>query len=283
VKPVALLLGALLALSPAETAPAPDVGPVVEAERAFARAARTDGVNSAFVRYSAPDALVFQPGPVNARQALAARPLPAVPLDWWPVYAGIAESGDLGFTTGPFVAGSGERLGHGWYFTVWRRQADGSWRWLLDHGPPTREAAPYGRDAGVTALAAGRRSGKGKAFAAVEAAEAELAAALAADARAALPRFLAADGRLMRAGPQPAVGAAAWPALLAAGPDRIEAARLGGAASAAGDLAYTYGTARWQKQGRWTGGHYVRIWQRRAEGWKLVVDTMIASPPPPAG
>ena len=81
----------------------------------------------------------------------------------------------------------------------------------------------------------------------MKAAEARLAAALAADARAALPRFLAADGRLMRVGPQPAVGAAAWAPLLAAGPERIETAPLGGAASAAGDLAYTYGTARWRK------------------------------------
>ena len=256
--------------------------PVVEAERAFARAARTDGVNAAFLRYSAPDGLVFQPDPVPAKQGLAARPLPPVPLDWWPVYAGIARSGDLGFTTGPFVAGSGERQGHGWYLTIWKRQADGSWRWVLDHGPPTREPAPCGPETPVAALPAGRRSAKAAAMAGVRAAEARLAAALAADARAALPRFLAADGRLMRVGPQPAVGAAAWAALLAAGPGRIESAPLGGAASAAGDLAYTYGTARWHRDGKAVRGHYVRIWQRRAGGWKLVVDNMIASPPPPA-
>jgi ketosteroid isomerase-like protein len=273
---------ALLLAAPAAAAarPAP-VSEVVEAERAFARAAQTDGVNAAFLHYSAPDGLVFQPGPKLAREALAADPIPPVPLDWWPVYAGIAASGDLGFTTGPYAIGSAERKGHGWYFTVWRRQADGSWRWILDHGPPTREAAPYGPDAAVVALPAGRRSGKGKALAGVQAAEAELAAAAAIDARAALPRFLAADGRLMRVGPQPAVGAAAWRELLAAGPDRIETAPLGGAASAAGDLAYTYGTARWHKGDREVTGHYVRIWQRRAGGWKLIVDNMIASPPPP--
>ena len=117
----------------------------------------------------------------------------------------------------------------------------------------------------------------------LRAAEAHLAAALAMDARAALPRFLAADGRLMRAGPQPAVGSAAWRPVLAAGPERIETAPLGGEVSAAGDLAYTYGTARWQKEGADIAGHYVRIWQRRADGWRLIVDNMIPSrPPPPA-
>jgi ketosteroid isomerase-like protein len=258
-----------------------DVRPVVEAERAFARAARQDGVNSAFLRYSAPDGLLFQPGPKLAKAALEANPIPPIPLDWWPVYAGIAASGDLGFTTGPYVAGSGERKGHGWYFTIWRRQSDGSWRWVIDHGPPTRQAAPFGPDTAVTALPAGRRSPGRKAFETVRAAEARLALELAEDARSALPRFLAADGRLMRVGPQPAVGAAAWAPLLEAGPERIETAPLGGSASAAGDLAYTYGTARWLREGADVRGHYVRIWQRRHEGWKLIVDNLIANPPPP--
>jgi ketosteroid isomerase-like protein len=85
----------------------------------------------------------------------------------------------------------------------------------------------------------------------------------------------------MRVGPQPAIGAAAWAPILAAGPERMETAPLGGAASAAGDLAYTYGSARWKEKGAAVEGHYVRIWQRRREGWKLIVDNLIASPPPP--
>jgi ketosteroid isomerase-like protein len=279
-KLASLALAALLATPFAAAARPAPVSEVVEAERAFARAAQTDGANAAFLQHSAPDAIVFQPGPVPARQALAAHPIPPGPLQWWPVYAGIAASGDLGFTTGPFVAGSGERQGHGWYFTIWRRQADGRWRWLLDHGPPTREAAPYGPDSPVVALPAGRRSGR-KALASVKAADAALTAALAADARAALPRFLAPDGRLMRIGLQPAVGAAAWAPVLATGPGTIKTAPLGGAASAAGDLAYTYGIARWRKDGAPVGGHYVRLWQRRAGGWKLIVDNMLPSKPPP--
>ncbi|HYG46357.1 MAG TPA: DUF4440 domain-containing protein [Allosphingosinicella sp.] len=272
---------ALLAASEAPAVRPVDIGPVVEAERAFARMARDADINAAFLHYAAPDGIVFQPGPVNARQALAARPMPRAHLDWWPVYAGIAASADLGFTTGPYSLSDGRRKGHGWYFTIWRRQPDGQWRWVIDHGPPTREAAPFGPDAQVSALPAGRPSSRAGAFETVKAAEARLAAALAADARAAFPRFLAADGRLMRAGPQPAVGAAAWAPLLAAGPERIETARLGGAASAAGDMAYTYGSARWHRDGAAVDGHYVRIWQRRKEGWRLIVDNLIPAPPAP--
>ena len=279
-KPLPLVLIALPAASLA-AAPRADVAEVVAAERAFAGAARSDGVNAAFLHYSAPDGIVFQPGPTNAKAALAAHPIPPIALDWWPAYAGIAASGDLGFTTGPYMIGEGETRRHGWYFTIWKLQADGSWRWLLDHGPPTREAAPNGRDAPVAALPPGQPSGKSNAFGSLRAAEAHLAAALAADARSAFPRFLAADGRLMRVGPQPAVGAAAWAPILAAGPDRIDTAPLGGSVSDAGDLAFTYGSARWQSKGIETTGHYVRIWQRREGGWNLIIDNLIATPPPP--
>ncbi|MGA9581017.1 MAG: hypothetical protein WBR13_03480, partial [Allosphingosinicella sp.] len=197
-KRLPILLAASLAASLASAAPRADVGQVVAAERAFARAAQTHGANAAFLQYSAPDALVFQPRPKPARAALEANPLPPIPLKWWPAYAGIAASGDLGFTTGPYVVGAGDRLGHGWYFTIWKRQPDGSWRWIIDHGPPTREAAPEGTGAQVAALPHGRRSPRAKAFEDVRSAEARLAAALAEDARSALPLFLAADGRLMR-------------------------------------------------------------------------------------
>jgi ketosteroid isomerase-like protein len=277
-----LVLAALPVASLAVASTPADVAEVVAAERAFAGDARAEGANAAFLHYSAPDGIVFQPGPTNARAALARQPIPSIKIDWWPAYAGIAASGDLGFTTGPYAIGEGEKQHHGWYFTIWKRQADGSWRWVLDHGPPTREAAPFGRDAPVAALPLGRPADKSKALGSLRAAEAHLAAALAADARTAFPRFLAADGRLMRVGPQPAVGEAAWTGILTAGPDRIETAPLGGAVSDAGDLAYTYGTARWLKDGAEATGHYVRIWQRREDGWKLIVDNLVAVPPPRA-
>lgn len=261
-----------------------DVTEVVEAERAFARAAKEKGVGPAFRAFVAPDGIVFEPDPVPAPAALASRPDESGgSLDWWPTYAGIAASGDLGFTTGPFVSEYQGRKGHGHYFTIWRRQKDGRWRWVLDHGPPTREPAAAGTDAPVTVLPAGKppRRASGAGWRQVLAAESALAAALARDARSALAAVLAEDGRVMRVGPQPAVGREAWLAALAEGPATIEAAHLGGGISAAGDLAFTYGRARWEKDGSARAGHYVRIWQRRAEGWRLIVDEIIPRRPPP--
>jgi ketosteroid isomerase-like protein len=266
----------LATAAPAATAP---VAEVVEAELRFARTAREKGVSTAFRTFAAPDAIVFAPDPKPAKPLLEAAPEAPGTLEWWPIYAGVAASGDLGFTTGPFVQERGPHKRYGNFFTVWRRQGDGSWRWVLDHGPTSREPAPYGPQTAVATLAAGEGGGgPAKAWDSLIAAETALANGLAADARAALKAALADDARVLRPGPQPGVGRAAYEPLVEEGPARIEARHIGGGVSSAGDLAFTYGRAGW---GAERNGHYIRMWQRRQRGWTLVVDQLVPPPPPP--
>jgi hypothetical protein len=53
-------------------------------------------------------------------------------LNWWPVAAAIAESGDLGCTVGEATIAS---LNHySKYLTIWRRQPDRSWKFVADGG-----------------------------------------------------------------------------------------------------------------------------------------------------
>lgn len=104
----------------------------VEAERAFASMAQTEGQWTAFRAFAAPDAVMFVPEPVNAQTWLKDRKDPAVPVMWWPARAMISCDGGTAVTTGPWVRGGG-RL-NGYFTTIWRRQADSSWKWLLDHG-----------------------------------------------------------------------------------------------------------------------------------------------------
>jgi hypothetical protein len=57
----------------------------------------------------------------------------------------------------------------------------------------------------------------------------------------------------------------------------------GATASRAGDLVFTYGEARWSDGAAPRWGHYARIWQKRSEGWRLVVDVLLPERgPPPA-
>jgi ketosteroid isomerase-like protein len=114
---------------------------MADADRAFARLSRQQGMRAAFLAYLADDGVIFRPGPVPGRAFLEARPSPAIELTWTPVYAAVAASGDLGYTTGPYeVRGTGPDRAledQGYYVTVWRKQADGSWKVAVDQGVST--------------------------------------------------------------------------------------------------------------------------------------------------
>ena len=117
------------AAAPAGAQPSP-LDEVIAAERAFAADTRERGFKLGFLAAVAPDGFVFQPGPTPARpglERLPDAPPPGPPLFWWPQFAGVANSGDLGFTTGGATIPVR-------YFTVWQRQPDGRWRWVLDRG-----------------------------------------------------------------------------------------------------------------------------------------------------
>jgi hypothetical protein len=183
----------------AATKPAPTPEPVVAAERAFAADALTMGVKASFLKYSTDDAIMFQETPRNAHEIVSGWPdEDSTTIVWWPVWAGISQSGDLGFTTGPAKYGDAEPRSY--YFTVWARQPNGSWKWIYDGGPGAAGTVPFAQDAAVDylALATANSGSPDAAMAEVAAAEGELATAAARDAKSAYGPFLAT-----RASPAP--------------------------------------------------------------------------------
>jgi hypothetical protein len=92
------------------------------------------------------DAIVIQPEPANARESFEAAPgrlRRTIPkLEWWPVWAGISASGDLGFTTGPVQR---RRQAPRPLFHDLEEAADGQWKWVFDGGvgsDPAQRAGP---------------------------------------------------------------------------------------------------------------------------------------------
>jgi ketosteroid isomerase-like protein len=68
-------------------------------------------------------------------------------LAWRPVAAGAALSADLGFTIGTYEAGGVDEGGnpvkrYGKYLTVWKRQRDGSFKYVVDGGNSSPPPAP---------------------------------------------------------------------------------------------------------------------------------------------
>jgi hypothetical protein len=103
---------------------------VVDAERAFAARAQTEGLWTAFRATAADDGLLFVPGPTNARQWLKDRKDPLIGYMWWPAEGYVSCDGSIGATTGPSVLGASR----GYFSTIWVRQSGGEWKWVFDHG-----------------------------------------------------------------------------------------------------------------------------------------------------
>lgn len=269
----------------AALAQTPDVGPVVAAERAFAADAPALGIAGSFNKWSTPDAILIGRGqaqPVGVAYPDRPRPADEPLLEWWPNFAGVAQSGEMGFTTGGVQVG-GRRTGH--YFTVWMRQPDGAWRWVYDGGSGASAADVPGPEAEPVILPVSTALPIPAEQAMSEVREIEHALAVAArqDQRAAHLARVGPDSRVYVAPRPPAIGPAAIREALTGWPATFEfGATEGGGASQAGDMAWTYGPAAWIREGQPRTGHYVRLWQRRAGGWTLVLAQLIPAPPPPA-
>ncbi len=265
---------AALVLSACATAPeraiAPDATPVIAAERAFAARSGEVGWIPAFREFVAPDGQLAQPtGYANAPTELAATPDDGNRnLFWWPAFAAISRSGDFGFTTGA-VSFDGVRTPRGHYFTVWRRQSDGSWKWIYDGGVgPIGDAASLNAPGADVPLAPTAQSGEASAEAAVAAVTA-LEQAGGADAA------LAPDTRAFRTRQAVAIGA------VGATPDGVSYRVSRVEASSGGDLVMVLGEAHWTADGQAVASLYARIWQRRPEGWRVIYDQLIVPRPNP--
>src|SRR5512135_3391182 len=145
-RPMTHLLLALLLLSPGSTGSPedlpPGLSPLVSAEREFAATCGREGIRASFMKYFADDGISLAPVPHNYKKTAASTPPPADPLartlSWEPILAGASSSGDLGFTMGPSVyrdrSDADAAARYGFYFSVWKKQHDGSWRVAVDVG-----------------------------------------------------------------------------------------------------------------------------------------------------
>lgn len=103
------------------------------AEIAFARAAQERGQWDAFRRFATKDAVMFTPQAVNAQAWLKGRTEPPQAVRWQAHKSVISCDGSLGATTGAAQFPDGS---HGMFTTIWQRQKNGSYLWIIDHGTP---------------------------------------------------------------------------------------------------------------------------------------------------
>jgi ketosteroid isomerase-like protein len=267
------------------------LAPVVEAEHAFAQYSIDHGMKDAFLNFAAPGGVIFRRGPVNAIEVWESRnPAPAGLLTWWPVYADVSLAGDMGWTTGPFEfrekPTDEKPAGTGHFFTVWRRQSDGSWKFVLDLG--IEHPAPNAPETMLRYPGRLKNGMKVSGGSGVEAAqrsllEAERSLAEDSASKGMTTALLArADEtlRLYRQNAFPVVGREAVRNTLKTMTEFVKWETLKTDVAASGDLGYAYGTYAVMPKGSEKPseqGNYARVWKRQGRGpWRVVFN--VATP-----
>src|SRR5258707_12547028 len=274
-----------------------DLKSMVETERAFSHMSEEKGTREAFAAFIAEDGILFRPTAVLGKKWMQEHPLPPSParpvLSWQPIFAAVSGAGDLGYTTGPWQfkqdIKDAKPAAFGNFMTVWRKQADGSWKFALDLGigNPEPKSTPLAWQPDNIQ----KSSAKGLAKVDQDAARTALLNAdrefsrAAADqgARAAFLSYAAKDARLFRDDHFPFVGkVAAADALTPITAEWTWTPAFAGV-SVSGDLGYSYGIYELREKGGARSvserGNYARVWKKVNGEWKLVID--VADPLPP--
>jgi ketosteroid isomerase-like protein len=153
-----LLLVFALSLAPfvATAADQPDKAKLkadlAKMEDEFCAMAAEKGILAAFEHFAAPDVAFVDTDPRKFRGLEAVRQRmgpdqPGVKLTWSAYFTDVSDDGTLGYNYGRYESrrpgpDGKESVRTGWFLSIWKRQPDGSWRYVMDNGAPDRPPAP---------------------------------------------------------------------------------------------------------------------------------------------
>jgi len=275
----------------------PEVLSLIQAERAFARACAERGIRASFTEFFADDGIAFQPQPVKYRESVKNRPAPANPLAymlaWEPIFGEVSAAGDLGYDAGPFslIDNTPEKRPpqYGFFFSVWKKQQDGSWKVALDYGISTTEAYAGSREVKTAPMLhktkqADKVDVEAERADLLRAENAFLGSAQKDGITAAFGNYLSSGARLHRDNVQPVLGREAIVQFLAAIDLVPTWAPMFADVARSGDLGYSYGSYELKTASHGDTlaekGYYARVWKRDASGrWEIVLDTAKALSP----
>ena len=248
---------------------------VLAVDRAFALRSSETGAQAAFLEFLAPDGVLFRPTAVNGADWLRTHEEASGRLDWVPATGRMSCDGQLAITLGPWTYRQDALVATGSYLTVWRREADGNWRVVIDHGvdgpsapgpPPVMPVLAPSADASCPAGRNGPDLARAdeKLNATIHGKGIDLA----------LRKALLPEALVLRDGHGVAAAGADWPHAEAAWSGSTAVTR-GSYAAAGGDLAYTYGELTGQAARKGpieTRAVFLRVWVRNGREWRLLAD-----------
>lgn len=117
-------------------------------EDKFSAMAAEKGLLAAFSHFAAPDVAFIDTDPRKFRGLEAVRErlgpdVPGVKLSWSAYFTDVSDDGTLGYNYGRYESrrpgpDGTEVVRGGWFLSIWKRQPDGTWRYVMDNGAPDR-------------------------------------------------------------------------------------------------------------------------------------------------
>ncbi len=139
-KTIPFILVILLLISCAEKKSTPDPRALMDADVAFSEYSLQHGIQKAFIEFAHDSVVILKDKqmPIVGMQSLIrsyeGKGDSGVVLTWKPAKAIISESGDLGYTYGFWRYISQNDTSRGTYLTIWKKVADGKWKYIADTG-----------------------------------------------------------------------------------------------------------------------------------------------------
>lgn len=278
------VLGLVLGIAVSVNAQTP-LEDMVKTEQAFSKMAEEKNTREAFMTFIADDGLLFRPGAVNGKKWMLEHPVPPSDkkplLAWQPNFAGMSASGDMGFTTGPWESKPDIKdpkpSGYGHFVTVWKKQPDGTWKFVVDlgishpqSGGPQTLWHPTEKVGSTTTTVETAKAVKDL----VDRDRILSLATLEHGLAKAFDTHASPEVRVYREGNLPFVGRTAAAPALAKIAGKLKSQPIGGDVSRAGDLGYTHGTYEISDTTDKVveRGSYVRIWRNQGGAWRVVLD-----------
>jgi len=246
---------------------------LIKAETNFASYCVSNDTRAAFLKFLDNAGVVFENGrPLNGIDAWTKKEKRPGVLNWYPLYAEIAASGDFGFTTGPwtFQAGtiSDSVIATGHYTTVWHRKNDGEWKFLVDIGtngnPLPSGKSLFKTERSKADFKAGNKNS-------LLHAEKKFIKMTAKSVQRAYNYYMSSWYCLLkRNNIEPEASRAANKKAIISVPENIGYTILGSAISSSGDLGFVYGSTVINNK----TDNYLRIWRKEKDGWKIAAEVL---------
>jgi ketosteroid isomerase-like protein len=270
---------------------------LVQNEYDFAATVAQKGLRDGFLQYLDKQAITLDPKPVNDYDATEkAKPSNTnAKLTWYPAWALVSASGDFGVDTGPWAYAGMTKDGkpdmaYGDWLTVWKRGKDGQWKALFDSGIDHEAMAVPVQALAHDAVVPQLKVLGGQVPATADLQDQLLRAEevfsnnmMVKGPREAYQDMGTDDLRLMQEDHEPVVGKPAVLKAVDSQPVSLVWKPSGGSVAPSGDLGYLYGmtyaSADEYKQQKPLGS-FMHVWQRSADGWKLLI--AMDTPFPPA-